>query len=371
MGGMGSGMSPRERLLAVLGGRKPDRVPWFGDLDYWATALEARGQKTPGFKRDREYIEWHRSLGVGFYLQGSFPFSETHEGCVVTEWREGSARRRRIETPLGSLEEEWRSLPDSYSEAPVRRLVRSPRDLPALRFYYERASYEPDCVFVASRREQVGDMGIVLAYLPRSPFMHLTVVDAGIEAVVECAADAPAELEETLAAMARAHDRAAEVALRCPAEALMIPENLSSEVVGRSFFRRHVEPWQRRWVARIREAGKVSFVHMDGSLRGLLAEVGAVGFDVLEALTPAPVGDLAVEDWAGVAGGSLSVLWGGLPGSYFTAHVTDEEFERHVRAVLAVMRSSPRYVLGVADQVPPDALERRVAAVRDLVEGYG
>ena len=36
-----------------------------------------------------------------------------------------------------------------------------------------------------------------------------------------------------------------------------------------------------------------------------------------------------------------------------------------MRSVLAVMRREPRYVLGVADQVPPDGLEsrlRRVAA---------
>jgi hypothetical protein len=58
-----------------------------------------------------------------------------------------------------------------------------------------------DQVLALRRREQVAEMGIVLAYLPRSPFMHLTVVDAGIEAVVECASDAPEELERTLAVL--------------------------------------------------------------------------------------------------------------------------------------------------------------------------
>lgn len=364
-------MNPRERLESVLGGRRPDRVPWFGDLDYWATALEARGERPAGFKRSREYIDWHRSLGVGFYLQGFFPFTVRHEGCSIAERRDSTSRIRRIETPPGILEEEWRYLTGSFSEAPVRHLVRSPRDLPALRWLYEHTSFEPDYTFAVRRREQVGDMGIVLVYLPRSPFMHLTVVDAGIEAVVECALDAPRELEETLAAMRRAHDAAARIAVACPADAAMIPENLSSEVVGKDFFHRYVEDYQRHWVGRIREAGKASFVHMDGSLRGLLAEVAAVGFDVLEALTPAPVGDLGIEEWERWAPGSRSIFWGGLPGSYFTAHVSEAEFERHVRTVLEVMRSAPRYVLGVADQVPPDALASRVGAVRDLVERWG
>jgi hypothetical protein len=35
------------------------------------------------------------------------------------------------------------------------------------------------------------------------------------------------------------------------------------------------------------------------------------------------------------------------------------------------MTSSPLYVLGVADQVPPDGLESRVRRVAELVEEYG
>ena len=47
------------------------------------------------------------------------------------------------------------------------------------------------------------------------------------------------------------------------------------------------------------------------------------------------------------------------------------EFDRHVREVLEVMRKDRRMVLGVADQVPPDSLERRIRRVGELVEGYG
>jgi len=85
-------------------------------------------------------------------------------------------------------------------------------------------------------------------------------------------------------------------------------------------------------------------------------------------MTPAPVGDLEVERWAERCGETRTVFWGGLPGIYFTDKVPEAEFERHVRAVLRVMTSSPRYVLGVADQVPPDGLESRVRRVAELVE---
>jgi len=92
---------------------------------------------------------------------------------------------------------------------------------------------------------------------------------------------------------------------------------------------------------------------------------------VLEALTPHPVGDLKFEDLAGFVGESKSIIWGGIPGVYFTECVSNEEFEKHVIHVLSIMVKEPRYVLGVADQVPPDGIESRVRRVAELVEKYG
>ena len=151
----------------------------------------------------------------------------------------------------------------------------------------------------------------------------------------------------------------------------MIPENLSSEVVGPRFFEAYVRPYQEEWAREIAKAGKVSFVHMDGTLKGLLAREAATGIKVIEALTPAPVGDIPVGGWAAAAANPATVLWGGIPGSYFTPAVGDDEFDRHVRDVLSVMRASPRFVLGVADQVPPDGLESRVRRVREIVVESG
>jgi hypothetical protein len=97
---------------------------------------------------------------------------------------------------------------------------------------------------------------------------------------------------------------------------------------------------------------------MDGTLGGLLQHEAGVGFTVLEALTPYPVGDMKFEDIKEFVG-SKSIMWGGIPGSYFTDCVSDSEFEEFVKYLLSIMVREPRYVLGVADQVPPDALEYR------------
>ncbi len=368
---MYTAMTYRERILTILKGGLPDQVPWFGDLDYWANSLIRRGCKPQDFILSDDYLNWHKDLGVGFYLQGYFPFTQLYPGCEVKRWYEGNRKYVEIRTPLGAVRDVWEYIPSSFTEAPIEHFMKSEEDIPIMKYIYEHTRFEPDYVQAKRRWEQVGDQGIVLCYLPKSPFMHLVALEAGIETVSILALTMPDEFNELLEVMKKAHDQAAQIALESPAEVLMIPENLSSEMVGPQFFEQHMRRYQTEWTTKIREAGKHSFIHIDGTLSGLLRQEASVGFSVLEALTPHPVGDLRIGEFASYAGGSKSILWGGLPGSYFTECVSEEEFERHVRHVLSVMKKEPRFVLGVADQVPPDGLERRVRRVAELVEEYG
>jgi len=150
----------------------------------------------------------------------------------------------------------------------------------------------------------------------------------------------------------------------------MIPENLSSEVVGKDYYLKYLRNYESKWIKSIRQAGKYSFIHMDGTLKGLLKLVAETGFDVIEAVTPAPSGDMTMEEAAAEITGD-TILWGGLPGIVFTPNVEEEAFVAHVKYVLSIMREKPGYVLGVADQVPPDGLIGRVGRVASLCEEYG
>jgi hypothetical protein len=74
-----------------------------------------------------------------------------------------------------------------------------------------------------------------------------------------------------------------------------------------------------------------------------------------------------ISDWVPCG----NVIWGGLPGAYFPPETSDSFFDGYVRETLSTMKNKGRYVLGVADQVPPHTSFDRIRRVADLVEKYG
>lgn len=362
-------MNFRERALAILNKKRPDMIPWGGDLSYWYSYLESTGQLHEKYRGEGIY-QMHRDLGVGFYLQGYFPWKCIHDGVEITSRNDGFIHTTEIKTPVGTLYGTNKYLPTSFTWGSQEHYIKGVEDLKALRYWYEHTTYEPDYELAQKRVELIGDDGLILCYLPRSPFMQMVAEFAGIEATTYALLDDPDEFNETMDVLRRKADEAAQIALDSPAECLMIPENLSSEVVGKRMFEEYMRPYEQYWNKKTKESGKYSFVHMDGTMRGLIRETASAGFDVLEALTPSPVGDIPFEDienWID----DNTIIWGGLPGAFFANSFSDEEFDRFVINVLNVMKTAPRYVLGVADQVPPGAKWERIQRVGQLVEKYG
>lgn len=381
-------MTPRERVLAVLNRNKPDLIPWFGDLAYWIDYLNDEGLMPEKYRDktlDKKEVisqglaapfvgkglyELHRDLGVGFYLQGYFPFKARYENVKITENVKDNQRITIIETPYGNLREVWEYVYSTHSWGPKEYMVKGYEDLKKLRYLFENTYYEPDYKLAHERYELIGDIGVVLCYLPKSPFMEMVALRAGIEQVTYMLLDAEEEMEETLSIMEKKHDEASEIALNSPAECLMLPENISSESIGKNYYNSYIREYHEKWTKKIREKKKYSFIHFDGTMKGLIRELSDVGFDVLEAITPAPVGDIEIEnlhEWVN----NDTIIWGGIPGGYFTDKVSDQEFDEFVIHAIEIMTREPRYVLGVGDQVVPGSSFERIKRVGELVQKYG
>lgn len=363
-------MQKRERLLKVLNREKPDALPWFGDLDYWITYLRAENKLPEQYQHEGGIQKLHADLGVGFYLQGYFPFRTSYENVMVTVEKTSHREITTYDTPKGQLREVWQYSPETWSMAPAEHLIKGSEDLEVLTFIYENTFYEPYYDKIKTVQEAVGDNGVTLCYTPKSPFMELVALKAGIETVVMMQIDDESGFDQIIAVMDKKHKEAAELSIRSDCDCIMIPENLSSDIVGKNYYHKYVKNYHNIVTEKIRQTGKYSFIHMDGVLRGLLSEVASAGFDVLEALTPAPVGDMTLDE-INQTMGDEAIYFGGLPGGYFSDQVSDSQFDAYVIEVIEKLKGFPNAILGVSDQVVPGSRINRIKRVNHLVEEHG
>lgn len=363
-------MTERERIEAVAAGGTPDCVPWCADMGYWRGAHQERGDLDSAYEGLEGLVRLHQELGVGVYLSTPGLCSIQTPRVERTEERSGDEVVSKLHTPVGTLSEHRQLLPFSNSWAYIERMVRKPEDLKVVRWIAEHQTVKPDWGEFVRADALYGDLGIPFAYIPRTGLGQLMVQWMGVQTAVYAIADAPEEFAKTVEALNASLDPVIEIFAASPAKMMIFTDNLSSEIQSPALFRRYSLPSYERWLSRLHGAGKWVCVHVDGTLRGLLRIFGACGMDGVESVTPAPVGDLSPDAARDEAGDHL-VLWGGAPGAIFSPIYPEKAFEERILEWLAIRHRSPRLVLGVADQVPPDADLNRVRRVREIVEEHG
>lgn len=367
-------MTLRQRLLAVFRGETPDCVPAYADLSHWhvsetdATFVPVRTQDTVS---DRRLFALHRELGLGCHLLGPTLYRVRYDGDVQEQITcEGGLFRHRIATPLGSIEEQRRWNPASWSYDITHRMLQGVEDLKVLNYAYRRRRAEPAYEGFAEYDRLVGEAGVVAGVGGYSGLGFLMSRYMGVERTVYALADHPAPVEETIELVNRVRLEEMAITARSPAPFVLFSDNLSSDIHAPRLFERYMRPFYSAMAEACHAAGKWLSVHLDGRVHGLLAPLRDCGADCAEAVTPRPDGDLPADRIRAEAGPGL-ILWGGVPASIWQAWTPDEEFVRCVRRWLELRRVSPRLVAAPGDQIVPGTPRRRLEMFRELVEEHG
>jgi hypothetical protein len=371
-------MTERDRLLAVYRGETPDRVPFFLDLSHW---FYHRFQlpfdlSTPVYEPEHELLAYHKKIGAGFaipnrisYLDSIYP-PEVISGVTKQITPQGTELTWTLETPLGTIRRKRLWQPVSYSWSISEWGVRTERDLRVLGYALSRLEFRPAWDRYHRMREAAGDLGVPYLSLSYSAMGHLLSYWMGVERTIFAAADMPAVLTEVISEINSNLLRAVDLLCTGPAEVVLLGDNFSSDVQPPRFFRRWSAGFYREAFDRLHAAGKRCAVHVDGRLSGLLGEFARLGADCIDAVTPAPMGDLTPAECRAQAGPDL-ILSGGVPPPLWVEPATDDDFRRAVLAWLEIRKLSPRLVAAAGDQVPPGAPAHRIGMMRELVETHG
>lgn len=362
-------MTERERLLQVLKGDKPDRMPWYADLSYLYNSMIARGIMEDKYLNDEGYLQFYKDMGAGICFYPPFPWSSRYSDSIkYAEIEEDGIRTFNYNTPKGSIRSVQKYSYSTYTWAYTEHFIKDINDLRVMLYIFENTKYTENYNAFDRIARLWGENGLATAIPPISvsPLQKLLARWAGVEKTVEIYMDHMDEFEEILDSIQKSENEVFEIISESSANYVEFAENISSEITGRTFFEKFNMPCYKKRIQQLHNNGKFVGIHIDGTLSSCLPLLGPCGFDVAEAVTPSPIGDVEVENLRKIAGKDI-VIWGGIPGALFSPRYSDAEFENHVVKVIRIFSGDSRFVLGVADQVPPDGLIERVRKVKELV----
>ena len=392
--------SKSDRLLAVLAGRTPDRLPFIDRMNLWYGAKLHAGTLPERFA-NLNLRQIHETVGMGeltFYpvfshkLQGvdmraAFRGSEMfRESSPEIAFFPGAAApgfvakdvpgvtRVELSTPVGDLSMEWEVTTAMVSMGGVapylkEHPVKTIHDLAAAEWIVERLEFVP--LFDAFKEEaaDMGPNGFLAPWLARIPFQQLLLEYFGEVPLFYALADHCDDVERFLAKV----DRVVEEGLHRLAD-LDVPyveftDNIDGTMTNPDLFERYAVPAYRRYSGILHAQGKKVGSHMDGNLGPLLGLIRDCGLDVIESVCPAPLTEVPFEDiWNAWKDGG-PVIWGGIPSTILEAFTPEDEFQATVHHVLDTVGAGP-IILGISDMVIGENLIERVEYIADAVENH-
>ncbi|HDY86720.1 MAG TPA: hypothetical protein ENH82_01230, partial [bacterium] len=288
---------------------------------------------------------------------------------LITKER-GYNTRRIWATPAGEIYEELTFLEESCSTAHTKYAVSSREDLDVFRYLLEHRCLRPVCIDDYPERLKLWKQynGIPSIALPRSPLSAFFYEWAGVQNAVFLITDFPEEVQEIFSIMKEQEEPVLDAVCELAPPIIHFADNLSSDNFT-GFYDDYMAEGHKKRIKRFHGAGIKCAVHLDGVVQGLLPKLASVGFDAIEALTPKPGGDMPVESMRAAAQNDSVILWGGVPGILFAPPYRWNDMEKHIYKVLESW-SGTRFILGVADQVPPDGNIQFCSKISELIETW-
>jgi hypothetical protein len=340
-------MTIKERILCALAWAEPDRVP--------LTIYDGLLPRGMAERRLRE-------AGVGLITRLPAHLVE-HRRVEITsrEYFENGRRltRRTLHTPAGEL---WQTLErdQAYASDWIREhFIKGPGDYAVMESYLRDGVYHDNYRAILEAKRRTGDDGLVLVRVGKTPLQEMLYQMMGYEQFAVDFHDNRELFDRLHLAMVERCRELYELAARAPVEILQLADNITADAIGRERFQNYLAPEYARLRARLAGTGKLLAVHMDGRLRGLADQIAGAACDIVEGMTPPPMGDMSVRDarlaWPGKA------LW-----LNFTSSVHLEPAERieaHTRQLLAEAGTKRGFAIGVTEDAPPEALERSLAVI--------
>jgi hypothetical protein len=346
-------MTTHERIMAALSCRQVDTVP----LTVYDILFDQSGIPVSDARVDRLCA---KGLGILRHVETYAVRNPGVRTTTRTEQRDGATWvTTLLETPVGAIST---TLRDGWVQ---EYYLKTLDDYRVMEYVVRDRVIEPSYAAYEAAVDQVGENGVVIPTADRTPFQKILVDLAGLEALSFHLADGPETVLALYKALAVSNKRMYDVVMDGPGDLVKLWENITGDAMGNERFEELHLPVYEDLDARARRAGKLLSLHLDGRLACLARGIARARFDVIESFTPAPEGNVSLEDalrlWPGKS------LWLTVPSF---AYESDDELRRYVASLLEIS-GGRNLVLEIAEYYPERTWEHHMDIMLDVLNAAG
>jgi methylmalonyl-CoA mutase cobalamin-binding domain/chain len=394
-------MTHKERILKVIRGEMADRIPYVPRLDLWhnANALARtlperhRGKSPDAICRDEG---WALHKAVPDFANQPEPDAMLHRALGIFSLREQVLRvvfspkveirvrreegRTTVEyhTPRGVVRtasvygEEMKKAGISIPWI-AEHAIKKREDYAIVACLFENMDLTPRYEEFRRWQQEIGEDGMPTAYFTgcASPIHHIQKQFLDATAFYFHYSDYQKEMRDLAESIAPLYDKALQLTAASPAEMVHWGGNYDDMVTYAPYFEKELLPWIRKASERLGACGKYVSCHCDGENEGLMDLIRDSGMHMAEAVCPAPMTKVTIEEYYRRWADRLTIF-GGIPSTLLLREsTTDAEFEGYLDHLFKAVAPGTRMILGIADTTPPQGVFDRLVRIGERLEKEG
>jgi hypothetical protein len=346
-------MTNRERLLAVIQGREIDRIPLIM-YDELLPIDEVRAC----FGDRIGLLRW----------SGVHRVETPHCRFVTQEYYVGETRweRTTLYTPAGSVYQE-RVFEPVYNSGSFRKhYIEEPQDYEVLWAYLDDSVILEDYERYYRDQAQLGEAGLPLTAVERSPYQQLWVEWLGLDRLSFHLSDCPERVQETVDKLNERARKIFEITYRSSAPMIDFPDNITAPVIGLKRFLQYCVPLYNELADILAERGALVFVHMDGNLKPLWRAIAESKVGGIDSLSPTPDNDTSIAE--AIAMWPEKRLFVNFPSS---VHLRSyEEVRAEAEGILEAGGHTGRLEIQFSENVPYNVWRTSFRAIVDAADAF-
>jgi len=360
-------MTHRERFLAVLEGKKTDKIPWVPRLDIWYNYHRNRNTLPYGYQ-GLSLKEIQHKIKAGKSARAGKIFTKILENVDIKEEVIGSELHRYMVTKVGTVREVLVKDPDFPESGYIRKehFIKTLDDYRVMEYIERYTRYEPDYAAYTAYDEQIGDEGFPLCIIGDIPMNTIIRDWLGYErGYLELYdnEDAIASLNnvmlENMADMQK-------IVLESPARLFLHGMHFDTQMTPPSFFKKYMIPYFQDFCTKLSYANKWLAIHQDGDAALLLDLIQEARIPVVDCFATYPMVTCTLRDSIRTWKDSV-VIWGGIPSILLCKATVDDELFESYLSEFKELEPEARIIAAVSDNVMPETDIDRLERVSEMI----